>query len=88
MLKAAKPVTESARAREIEMSPEDARPHLFRGVVHALQSRKGGLLGPSRAARECNKTEALRDLEWAVDLTQDDLLSEQAARWKEKAASF
>lgn len=69
--------------KTIEKSPEDARPYFFRGVAHALQSRKGGMLGPSRTAREQSKTKALRDFEQAVNLTQDDILSEQVAKWKE-----
>ena len=74
--------------RAIEMRPEDARPHFFRGVAHALQSRKGGMLGPSRAAREQSKAKALVDFERAVSLSQDVLLSEQAAEWKERVTTF
>ena len=74
--------------KAIDLSPEDARPYFFRGVAHALQSRKGGMLGPSRTAREQSKTKALGDLERAVNLTQDDLLSEQAAKWKGKVPTL
>ena len=74
--------------KAIDTSPEDARPYFFRGVAYALKSRKGGMLGPSRTAREQSKTRALGDFEQAVNLTQDDLLSEQAAEWKEEVTAF
>jgi len=74
--------------KAIDMRPEDARPYFFRGVAHALQSRKGGMLGPNRAAREQSKTKALGDFEQAVNLEHEDLLSEQAAKWKEKITTF
>ena len=74
--------------RAVELSSGDARAYLFRGVGHALQSRKGGVLGPSRSAREQSRARALGDLGRAVELTQDDRLAEQAAIWKERVASF
>jgi len=74
--------------KAIDMSPEDARPYFFRGVAHALQSRKGGMLGPSRTAREQSKTRALGDFEQAVNLKHDDSLFEQAAKWNEKVTTF
>jgi len=66
----------------IEMNPEDARSHLFRGIAHALQSRKGGIFGPSRSAKELSKTKAISDFERVIALRQDDRLIEQADKWK------
>ena len=74
--------------KAIDLSPGDARPYFFRGVAYALQSRKGGMLGPSRSSRAQSKTRALGDFERAVDLAQDDLLSERAAGWKDKVTSL
>jgi len=66
----------------VEMNPEDARSYLFRGIAHALQSRKGGILGPSRSARELSKTKAISDFERAIALRKDDAIIEQAGKWK------
>ena len=74
--------------KAIDLSPGDARPYFFRGVAHALQSRKGGMLGPSHSSREQSKTRALGDFERAVDLTGDDLLSERVVEWKDRVTTF
>jgi len=70
----------------IEMNPEDARFYLFRGIAHALQSRKGGIFGPSRSARELSKTKATSDFERAIALRKDDAMVEQAGKWKNSLA--
>lgn len=72
----------------IEMNPEDARPYLFRGIAHFLQSRKGGLFGPSRSAKELSKTKAISDFERAVALKKDHALIEQAGKWKKYVTSL
>jgi len=66
----------------IKIKPEDARSHLYRGIARALQRRKGGLFGPSRSAKELNKTKAISDFERVIALRQDDRLIEQAGKWK------
>jgi tetratricopeptide (TPR) repeat protein len=71
----------------VQRNPEDARSHFFRGIAHNFQSRKGGLFGPSRSARELGKTNALSDFQRAAALTQDHALIEQANRWKRNVAS-
>jgi tetratricopeptide (TPR) repeat protein len=71
----------------VQMNPEDARSHFFRGIAHNLQSHKGGLFGPSRSARELSKTKAISDFERAIALTQDHALIEQANKWKKNVTS-
>jgi tetratricopeptide (TPR) repeat protein len=71
----------------VQIKPEDARSHFFRGIAHALQSRKGGLFGPSRSARELSETKAISDFERAIALTQDHALIEQANKWKKNVTS-
>jgi tetratricopeptide (TPR) repeat protein len=72
---------------EVQINPEDARSHFFRGIAHNLQGRKGGLFGPSRSARELSKTKAIGDFERAIALTQDHALIEQANKWKKNVTS-
>jgi len=72
--------------KAIEMNPEDARFYLFRGIAHALQSRKGGIFGPSRSAKELSKTKAMSDFEQAIALRKDDAVVEQAGKWKNSLA--
>jgi tetratricopeptide (TPR) repeat protein len=62
----------------IEMNPGDARSYLFRGIVHALQSRKSGMFGPSRSAKVLSKTKALNDFERVSALSKDNALIENA----------
>jgi len=66
----------------IKVNPEDTRFYLFRGIAHALQSRKGGIFGPSRSAKELSKTKAMSDFERAIALRKDDAVVEQAGKWK------
>jgi tetratricopeptide (TPR) repeat protein len=66
----------------IEMNPEDARSYLFRGIAHAFESRKGGLFGPSRSAKELSKSRAISDFDRAIALSKDNALIEQADKWK------
>ena len=68
--------------KAIEMNPRDARSYLFRGIALALQSREGGLFGPSRSAKELSKTKAMSDFERVIALRQDQRLIEQAGKWK------
>jgi tetratricopeptide (TPR) repeat protein len=71
----------------VQINPEDARSHFFRGIAHSLQSRKGGLFGPSHSARDLSKTKAISDFERAIALTKDHALIEQANKWKKYATS-
>jgi tetratricopeptide (TPR) repeat protein len=71
----------------IQMNPEDARSHFFRGIAHCLQRRKGGLFGPSRSAKDLSKTKAISDFERAIALTKDRALIEQANKWKKNVTS-
>lgn len=74
-------------SKAIEMKPEDARSYLFRGIAHTLESRRGGLFGPSPSAKELSRTNALRDFERVTTITKDNALIEQAGKWKENLAS-
>jgi tetratricopeptide (TPR) repeat protein len=71
----------------VQINPEDARSHFFRGIAHDLQSRKGGLFGPSRSAKDLSKTKAISDFERAIVLTKDHALVEQANKWKKNVTS-
>lgn len=56
----------------INLNPEDSRPYLFRGMVHAVQSHKAGRFGPTHSAREHGKAKLESDLERALALSEDN----------------
>jgi tetratricopeptide (TPR) repeat protein len=62
----------------ITINPEDARSYLFRGMVYALQSQKGGLFGPSSSAKEISKAKFESDLQRALALSKDNEVVKRA----------
>lgn len=62
----------------IEMNSEDARSYLFRGIVHTIHSRKSGMFGSSRSAKEQSKTQARNDFERVSALSKDNAIIENA----------
>lgn len=62
----------------ITINPEDARSYLFRSMVHALQSQKGGLFGPSSSAKESSKAKFESDLERALALSKNNEVVKRA----------
>lgn len=62
----------------IDINPEDARPYLFRGIVHALQGRKSGLFGSSRSDKVLSKTQAINDFDRVSVLSKGNASIENA----------
>lgn len=62
----------------ITINPEDARSYLFRSMVHALQSQKGGLFGPSSSAKESSKAKFESDLQRALALSKNNEVVKRA----------
>ena len=68
----------------ISSKPKEAEPYFFRGLANVFQSKKGGIFGPSKNARELSRKKALEDFEQVINLNQNRLLTDQAALWKKK----
>jgi len=56
----------------ITINPEDARFYLFRSMVYALQSQKGGHFGPNSSTKENSKAKFESDLQRALALSKNN----------------
>lgn len=69
----------------INLNHEDSRSYLFRSMVYAVQSHKGGRFGPTHSAQEHSKAKFESDLERALALSEDNAAVEHSCgrlkRW-------